>query len=84
MSDSDDDWFDKDIDEFVVQTQPSNVEHISVGKVADNEIAGVANVEYIDAGSLLYANIRAKAIILGAFVLNTINIHSRLWWMLYK
>lgn len=60
MSDSDDDWFDKDIDEFVVQTQPSNVEHISVGKVADNESSGIASVEYLDAGSLLYANIPAK------------------------
>lgn len=59
MSDSDDDWFDKDIDEFVVQSQPSNVEHISVGKVADNESSGLANVEYIDAGSLFNANIRA-------------------------
>lgn len=50
MSDSDDDWFDKDIDEFVVQTQPSNVEHISVANATDAENSGLANVEYIDAG----------------------------------
>lgn len=30
MTDSDDDWFEKDLDEFVVKSQPSNVEHITV------------------------------------------------------
>lgn len=50
MSDSDDDWFDKDIDAFVVQTQPSDVEHISAANVADADNSGHANVQYIDAG----------------------------------
>lgn len=30
MTDSEDDWFEKDIDEFVVKAQPSNIEIISV------------------------------------------------------
>lgn len=30
MTDSDDDWFEKDIDDFVVKAQPSNVEIISM------------------------------------------------------
>lgn len=49
MSDSDDDWFDKDIDEFVVQSQPSDVEHISVANAADADNPAIAS-EYIDAG----------------------------------
>lgn len=37
MTDSDDDWFEKDIDDFVVKAQPSNVEIISMTakKIAD-------------------------------------------------
>lgn len=53
MSESDDDWFEKDIDEFVVQTQqPSNVEHISVAKVPDADNSILTNIAYTDAGSL--------------------------------
>lgn len=37
MADSDDDWFEKDIDEFVVKAQPSNVEIISIGKALTKE-----------------------------------------------
>lgn len=39
MTDSDDDWFEKDIDEFVVKAQPSNVEIISVS--ADKNAAPI-------------------------------------------
>lgn len=55
MSDSDDDWFAKDIDEFVVQkTPPTNVEHISVSKVPDADTTTPkTNIIYADAGLLL-------------------------------
>lgn len=51
---SDDDWFEKDIDEFVVQAPPSNVEHISVAKVPDADTATLTNVVYTDAGLLFF------------------------------
>lgn len=51
---SDDDWFEKDIDEFVVQAPPSNVEHISVSKVPDADTATLTNVVYTDAGLLFF------------------------------
>lgn len=50
MSDSDDDWFEKDIDDFVVKAQPSNVEHISVATEADVKTPALANNIYNDAG----------------------------------
>lgn len=53
MSDSEDDWFEKDIDEFVVQAPPSNVEHISVAKVPIDDSITPINTVYADAGSLL-------------------------------
>lgn len=53
MSESEDDWFEKDIDEFVVQAPPSNVEHISVAKVPDADSAIPVNTIYADAGSLM-------------------------------
>lgn len=53
MSDSDSDWFDKDIDDFVVQAPPSNVENISVAKVPDADTSIQTNIIYTDAGLLL-------------------------------
>lgn len=53
MSDSEDDWFEKDIDEFVVQAPPSNVEHISVAKVPNAESTTSSNIVFADAGLLL-------------------------------
>lgn len=53
MSDSEDDWFEKDIDEFVVQAPPSNVEHISVAKIPNTDTTTPINVVYADAGLLL-------------------------------
>lgn len=51
MSDSEDDWFEKDIDEFVVQAQPSNVEII---EATDADTAEPINIAvYADAGLLL-------------------------------
>lgn len=50
MSDSEDDWFEKDIDEFVVQAPPSNVEII---EATDADTAEPVNVVYADAGLLL-------------------------------
>lgn len=50
MSDSEDDWFEKDIDEFVVQAQPSNVEII---EATDADTAEPINAVYADAGLLL-------------------------------
>lgn len=50
MSDSEDDWFEKDIDEFVVQAQPSNIEII---KATDADTAEAINIVYADAGLLL-------------------------------
>lgn len=50
MSDSEDDWFEKDIDEFVVQAQPSNVEII---EATDADTAEPINIVYADAGLLL-------------------------------
>ncbi|XP_055324337.1 NFX1-type zinc finger-containing protein 1-like [Sitodiplosis mosellana] len=35
MSNSDDDWFEKDIDEFVVQAPSSDVEHFVTSKISD-------------------------------------------------
>lgn len=49
-SEGEGDWFEKDIDEFVVQAPPSNVEHISVSSVPDADTATLTNVVYTDAG----------------------------------
>lgn len=40
MSNSDDDWFEKDINDFVVQVPPSNVEHITTSKILDADNSG--------------------------------------------
>lgn len=51
MSDSEDDWFERDIDEFVVQTQqPNNVEHITVASVPDAENSVSSSLAFSDAG----------------------------------
>lgn len=44
MTDSDDDWFEKDIDDFVVKAQPSNVEIISIAakKIAEPVVTPAA------------------------------------------
>lgn len=47
MSDSEDDWFEKDIDEFVVQAPPSDIEHIVTSKTPDGD---VTRISYIDSG----------------------------------
>lgn len=63
MSDSEDDWFQKDIDEFTVQTQPSNVEHISVSNIAEaKRTASINNTStvYNDAGLTVYLIISKK------------------------
>lgn len=52
MTDSDDDWFEKDIDEFVVKAQPSNVEIISVTAKNNGESIGAPTVVFSDAGNL--------------------------------
>lgn len=47
MGDSEDDWFEKDIDEFVVQAPPSDIEHIVTSKTPDGD---VSRIVYIDSG----------------------------------
>lgn len=50
MSDLEDDWFEKDIDEFVVQAPPSDIEQIVISKTPDGDVTRIA---YIDSGLLL-------------------------------
>lgn len=54
MSDSDDDWFEKDIDEFVVQTQePNNIEHITSPNAPDAGNSEIANAIFADSGKFI-------------------------------
>lgn len=55
MSDSDDDWFEKDIDDFVVQSQEANnVEHITALNAADaGSSVVVANAIFADSGRFI-------------------------------
>lgn len=50
MTDSDDDWFEKDIDEFVVQAQPSNIEIISVSTKNAGEPMVTPTAVFADGG----------------------------------
>lgn len=53
MSGSDDDWFEKDIDEFVVQAQQSNnVEHITGSAVPDADGSVFMNPTSPDNGTV--------------------------------
>lgn len=53
MTDSgEDDWFEKDIDDFVVKTQPSNVEIISVSAKSNGEAAiATPTAVFVDGGN---------------------------------
>lgn len=54
MGDSDDDWFEKDIDEFVVQTQEfKNVEHITSANGSDAGNSEIANAIFADSGKYI-------------------------------
>lgn len=55
MTDSDDDWFEKDLDEFVVKTPSSNVEHITVKKNVNKKENDVVTspTAYFDSGTIL-------------------------------
>lgn len=50
MSDSDDDWFEKDIDDFVVDTTPKNVEFISTGVKNSGSEAIALSSAFTDGG----------------------------------
>lgn len=50
MGDSDDDWFKKDIDEFVVQAPQNEVEHIVTTKIPNVDTTTPTNIAYIDSG----------------------------------
>lgn len=53
MTDSDDDWFEKDLDEFVVKAPSSNVEHITVkedAKKKENDVVSTPT-PYFDSGT---------------------------------
>lgn len=51
MSDSDDDWFLKDLNEFVVHTPKADDEHIKI-KVSDTDTTTSTKTAYIDSGLL--------------------------------
>lgn len=51
MTDSDDDWFEKDIDDFVVKAQPSNVEIISVSAKNAGEPIVTPTAVFVDGGN---------------------------------
>lgn len=53
MTDSDDDWFEKDIDDFVVKTQPSNVEIISVSAKKNAEPIVTPTAVFADGGNFI-------------------------------
>lgn len=53
MSDSEQDWFEKDIDKFVVQIPQFKNENISVSNVFNAGKAIARNINYTDNGLLL-------------------------------
>lgn len=64
MSDSEDDWFEKDIDDFVVDTTPKGVEIISTGvKNSSTEPIALPNA-FIDGGKwfIVYSQLNAPII----------------------